>query len=212
MTKFKLIRLKNSMVFSNGIANLIGVSIAVFLARRIGTPMSPELSELGKLINRIFIPCSFILPVILTVIYEGPIRHYLNLSYKGQAMSGEIKVRARQRLLNEPFFLITLDFCLWLFAAILYSVVFRIFDGGRAVIFRSFSVSLFTRLITITVAFFVFEHVLQRIIAPFFFPKGGLYATPKTLHIRIHTRPIALLFACNIVPFIAILTTTQSHT
>lgn len=215
MTKFKLIRLKNSMVFSNGIANLIGVSIAVFLARRIGTPMSPELSELGKLINRIFIPCSFILPIILTVIYEGPIRHYLKISYKGQAIPGdipgEIKVRARQRLLNEPFFLITLDFCLWLFAAILYSVVFWIFDGDRAVIYRSFSVSLFTGLITITVAFFVFEHVLQRITAPFFFPKGGLYATPKTLHIRIHTRLIALLFACNIVPFIAILTTTQAY-
>jgi adenylate cyclase len=69
--------------------------------------------------------------------------------------------------------------------------------------------SFFTGLITVTVAFFVFELVLQKRMAPFFFPNGGLYMTPKTIRIRIRTRLVAFLFACNLVPFLAILSLLQ---
>jgi len=37
------------------------------------------------------------------------------------------------------------------------------------------------------------------------FPNGGLYMTPRTLKIRIRTRLVALLFACNLIPFFIIL-------
>jgi adenylate cyclase len=59
----------------------------------------------------------------------------------------------------------------------------------------------------------VFEAVLQRRLAPLFFPDGGLYVTPGTLRIRIPTRLTAMLLACNLVPFIAILGAvyTTSH-
>jgi sigma-B regulation protein RsbU (phosphoserine phosphatase) len=57
----------------------------------------------------------------------------------------------------------------------------------------------------VTVAFFVLEFVLQRRVAPYFFPNGGLSATPRTLRIRIRTRLFALLLASNIIPLIAIL-------
>jgi sigma-B regulation protein RsbU (phosphoserine phosphatase) len=56
----------------------------------------------------------------------------------------------------------------------------------------------------VTVAFFLLEHVLQKQLAPHFFPNGGLYTIPKTLRIRIRTRLAALLFACNIIPLITI--------
>jgi sigma-B regulation protein RsbU (phosphoserine phosphatase) len=65
--------------------------------------------------------------------------------------------------------------------------------------------SLTIGLITITVAFFAFEFILRNFLAPYFFPDGGLYATPKTLRINIRTRLVALLFACNLIPFFSIL-------
>jgi adenylate cyclase len=207
MTKFNLIRLKNSMLFANGISNVIGVSIVLFLAGRIGIPPSPEITQLRDLISMIFIPCSFIIPIILTVIYEAPIRHYLNLTYRKEKTSKDIDIKARQRLLNEPFFLIALDFCIWLIGAVLYPILFWVFDAGQETISRAFFLSLFTGLITITVAFFVFEHVLQKRVAPSFFPNGGLYETSRTFRISIRTRLIALLFASNLVPFIAIMNT-----
>jgi sigma-B regulation protein RsbU (phosphoserine phosphatase) len=60
-------------------------------------------------------------------------------------------------------------------------------------------------LITVTVAFFFLEHLLQKRLAPYFFPDGGLSAIPKTLRIRIRTRLVALLFACNLIPLISII-------
>jgi hypothetical protein len=47
------------------------------------------------------------------------------------------------------------------------------------------------------------EHLLQKQLAPYFFPDGGLSAIPKTLRIRIRTRLLALLFACNLIPLIS---------
>jgi sigma-B regulation protein RsbU (phosphoserine phosphatase) len=47
--------------------------------------------------------------------------------------------------------------------------------------------------------------LLQKRLAPYFFPSGGLSAIPKTLRIRIRTRLLALLFACNLIPLISII-------
>jgi hypothetical protein len=54
-------------------------------------------------------------------------------------------------------------------------------------------------------AFFLLEHISQKRLAPHFFPDGGLTAIPKTLRIRIRTRLVALLFACNLIPLLTIL-------
>jgi sigma-B regulation protein RsbU (phosphoserine phosphatase) len=70
-------------------------------------------------------------------------------------------------------------------------------------------------IITVTVAFFLLEHILQKKLAPHFFPQGGLTTIPRTLRIRIRTRLVALLFACNLIPLVSIMrvvhriTTTQ---
>jgi sigma-B regulation protein RsbU (phosphoserine phosphatase) len=70
-------------------------------------------------------------------------------------------------------------------------------------------------IITVTVAFFLLEHILQKKLAPHFFPHGGLTTIPRTLRIRIRTRLVALLFACNLIPLVSIMrvlhriTTTQ---
>lgn len=49
------------------------------------------------------------------------------------------------------------------------------------------------------------EHGIQKREGPYFFPDGGLSAIPKTLRIRIRTRLVALLLACNLIPLRAIL-------
>ena len=57
---------------------------------------------------------------------------------------------------------IGLDLCIWLIAAMLYSTVFWAFNAHRYPIHRAFFMSVNTGLITITVTFFVMEHVLQK--------------------------------------------------
>jgi sigma-B regulation protein RsbU (phosphoserine phosphatase) len=93
---------------------------------------------------------------------------------------------------------------MWLLSAIVYPVVYWALDIGRYWMQSSCFMSLSTGLTIVTVAFFLLEHVLQKKLAPHFFPNGGLYTIPKTLRIRIRTRLAALLFACNIIPLITI--------
>jgi len=203
--KFNLIRLKNAMLFSNFIANIIGVSVVLFLTYGPGSPTPPEFARLAHRINLIFVPLSFILPIVGNILYERPIRRYLNNRFFKESVEEQEAIEARQRLLNEPFFLIALDFALWLTAAILYAAIFWSFGAGPTIIQRAFLRSFYTGLITTTVAFFVLEFVLQKRLVPYVFPNGGLYMTPRTLKIRIRTRLVALLFACNLIPFFTML-------
>ena len=66
-----------------------------------------------------------------------------------------------------------------------------------------FLLSLNTGLITAVMSFFLLEHGSQGHIARFIFPEGGLYKTPRTIRSRIVVRLLALLFACNIIPFLS---------
>lgn len=205
MTRFDLIRTKNAMLLANIIANVIGVSVVLFLTHRSGPQPAPDMAQLGFRINIIYIPCAFIVPMVLTLIYERPVRQFLNYRYSGDPAPEEVTNQARHRLLNEPFFLIGLDLGVWFAAAVLYSTVFWAFGTGQAMIKSVFLRSFNTGLITTTTAFFVFEFVMQRKVVPYVFPEGRLYMTPGTVSISIRTRLIALLFACNLVPFFSIL-------
>jgi len=209
MTKFTVFHLKNEMLFANFISNVIGVSVVLFLTHGSTSAESPEIAQFFRSISMIFVPCSFMLPLVLTVLYERPIRRYLNIKYQETGILPEPEIKVRQRLLNEPFFLISLDFAIWTTAAVLYSLLSWRAFATQQIAISAFLTSFTTGLITITVAFFVLEHTLQKRLAPYFFPDGGLYATPKTLRIRIRTRLGALFVACNLVPFAAILCTVR---
>jgi len=208
----KPFRLKNRMLFANFISNLIGVLVVTTLSERSVSPSAVEFAHLAHGIDLVFIPLSFVLPLVLTLAYERPIRFYLDMVHRKKITPSpqEPSEEARRRLLNEPFFLIGMDFGLWLTAAVLYPAVLWSAGAGKPFIMQVFFRSLFTGLITSTIAFFVLERVLQRTLAPLFFPGGGLYRTPRTLRIRISTRLGALLFACNLIPFIAIMHTLMA--
>jgi len=205
MTKSKLFFLKNRMLIANIVANFIGVSVNLFLIRRTDIPIPQDLSVIGSQIDTVFMPLSFLFGFLFAFIYELPARKYLNCQYRNIFVSEAVVAKVRRRLLNEPFVLIAMDFGIWLTAAIVYTAGFMSANAPGELLQLAFLGSMTTGLITITAAFFAFEFIMQRLHAPYFFPDGGLYSTTKTFKIKIRTRLVVLLFACNLIPFFTIL-------
>jgi adenylate cyclase len=210
MDRLQLFRLKNAMIIANGISNLVGVCVVLIVARRFFLPTTPETWAIGEAVNSVFIPLVFLVALAVTLLYERPIRKYVEALYRQESLPEGLETEARRRLLNEPFFLIALDFCIWFSSAVIYAFVFWVMGGDLDLVRSTFFNNLFTGLITTVVAFFVFEFVMQRRLAPTFFPEGGLHAIPGTLRIRIAVRLTAMLMACNLVPFITILSAVHS--
>jgi adenylate cyclase len=196
--------MRNAMLVANLISNVVGVCVVLFLSQTT-RQTSEEVSELTLRINRVFLPCSFLLPLVLTVLYEKPIRSYIKKASLQRPVSEKERGEARKRLLNEPFFLIALDMGVWFAAALIYSAVFWSYGVGWATVRSAFLLNSHTGLITTTVAFFVFEFVMQRRVVPFLFPEGSLSKTPGTIRIRVRIRLLAFLFASNLIPFLTFL-------
>jgi sigma-B regulation protein RsbU (phosphoserine phosphatase) len=205
MTRSKLFRLKNQMLIGNGVANFIGVKVAESISHRSVLQPPPEAITLLEGIDKIFLPLSFSLIFIITLIYERPIRRFLTRCYLAGGSYPGVELPARQRLLNEPFFLIAVNLAAWITAAVVYSSAIYRTPFGPSLAVGVFTRALFIGIITTTIAFFVLEWRLQKSLVPLFFPEGGLYATRGTLKIRIGTRMTALITAANLIPFIAIL-------
>jgi sigma-B regulation protein RsbU (phosphoserine phosphatase) len=214
MTKFKLFHLKNEMFVANFLANFIGVffvNAILFVAE--GFPDKQMWQQgLPYWVDALFTPLAFSFVAVMTLFYEKPIRRYLNLSFKKASISQDLEIKARRRLLNEPFVLITLSFSMWLLAATIYPIIHWTYGSGLNMVQRALYSALSTGVITVTIAFFLLEHILQKKLAPHFFPNGGLTTIPRTLRIRIRTRLVALLFACNLIPLISIMLITQRIT
>jgi sigma-B regulation protein RsbU (phosphoserine phosphatase) len=206
MTKFQRWHLKNEMIAANFLANFTGVVLVKSFLLRTEGPIPEELYQhpVTWFIDAAFIPVAFTFVFVMTLLYEQPIRSYLNAKFGNSTVPANLEYTAQQRLLNEPFVLISLSFSMWLLSAIVYPVMYWALDTGTYWMQHSCFLSLSTGMITVTVAFFMLEHILQKRLAPHFFPNGGLYTIPKTLRIRIRTRLAALLFACNIIPLITI--------
>ena len=169
MKKLKLFHLKNEMLIANGIANFIGVFWV--------TQMKPTTGEMGGLfeysipywIDALFDPFAFSFVIVMTLLYEKPIRHYLNALSRRTSIPQDLKLKARQRLLNEPFVLIALDFSIWVLWAIVWSTIHWAYDSGTQLVQRSLYNSLSIGLITITVAFFFVEHMFKNRVGARFF-------------------------------------------
>jgi len=195
------------MLVANLLANLTGVFVNQILLST-GENKIPESVfqiPLVDIFDSMFTPMAFLFVCVMTLIYEKPIRAYLTAKFKRADISAELETKARRRVLNEPFYLMTVDFSMWLLAAIIYPVMFWWVDVEAGAIQRSAINSLSIGFITVTVAFFLLEHVSQKRLAPYIFPNGGLFAIPKTLRIRIRIRMAALLLACNLIPLLSII-------
>ena len=207
MTGFKRFHLKNEMLGANFLANLVGVFLvnAVLIIAEGAPPAIVWTHPVAYWVDALFSPLAFAFVAAATLIYEKPIRRCLDAICTGKSASGNLKRVASRRLLNEPFVLIALDLSMWLLAAVIFPLIHWFYGGGTNMIQRALYLTVSTGLITITIAFFMLEHILQKKLAPLFFPDGGLTAIPGTLRIRIRTRLAALLFACNLIPLISIM-------
>jgi len=206
MTRLRLWHLKNVMMAANCLANIIGVVLIEFFLLKTEGSIPEEFLQhpAANLVNFVFYFVVFTFVPITTLIYERPIRAYFNAKFDKVSISSATERSAQQRLLNEPFMLMSLSFSTWLLSAIVYPVVYWTLDIGRYWMQSACFMGLSTGFITVTVAFFLLEYVLQKQLVPYFFPNGGMYTVPKTLRISIRKRIAALLFACNIIPLITI--------
>ena len=203
MTARQRFLLKNRMLATNVMANLIG---AVVITNLVSPP------ELAVVTHQHFVviqmsstPVLFLLGVVAFILYELPIRGYLK-QYGGSPAEGSgPPQRVLRRLLNEPFFAVALDFIIWLLAAVFWSTYFGRMGEPDYVVRRAFLMNLNIGLITSVIAFFLLEHIFQKALARFFFPKGRIYKVPGTIRVSIRVRLAAMLFACNLVPFWATL-------
>lgn len=192
------------MLFCNLISNAIGVSITMFLSNYSSLPDSISEAALSSRLNTFFLPFSFITPLVLIIWYEQPIRRHLNNLFVGRAVPPPIQIQVQRRLLNEPFVLIGINAVVWAMAATFFPLAFWRFGIEMRFVTGVFFSTMLGGLVTVVVAFFVLEFFLQYRLCPIIFPDGGLHNTPKTFRIRIRTRLIAFLMACNLIPLFSL--------
>jgi phosphoserine phosphatase RsbU/P len=201
MTALQRYSLKNRMLVANLSANLISAVIITKLVMPF--ELLEQTQEQVVIIEVLSTPILFLIGYLGFIWYEWPIRRHIDRRYAGLEDSSEISSQALRRLLNEPFFAVALNLFVWILAAIFWATYFRLMGESDNIVRRAFMINLHIGLITIVVAFFLLEHIFQKRMAPFFFPKGRIYEIPGTLRVNIRVRLAALLFACNLVPFFA---------
>jgi phosphoserine phosphatase RsbU/P len=204
MKKWRLIVLKNQMVFGNFISNLVGTMVVGLISLHSIDPPTSNIQQLSESVDSIFLPIVWLLIFLFTLYYERPIRKFIDQKYRyKKPVDDSLKTTAKRRLLNEPFVLITVDLLVWLIAAAVYPLVFWVaYEGDfnwHRVVFRTLMVCM----VTLIVAFYFLEHILQKQMVPHFFPEGGLSKISKSHRIRIRLRIAALILACNIIPCIS---------
>ncbi len=205
MNAWTRFRLKNSMLLAMVGANLLsGLSMDILILQG-DAPPSPAVLQLATFLDLTFIPIVFLVAVLGVIRYERPIRRYLRRQSAGRPISGNLTRKARRRLLNEPFMLLMVSWSLWLYGTLIYAGLFWLSDAGPLEIHRARFRSLSTGLTTVVVAFFLLESILQKWLAPVFFPRGGLSRTSRVMRIRLSVRLGCLLLACNVVPLLSIL-------
>jgi hypothetical protein len=154
------------MLGANGLANCIGAVLVNALLTKVEEHLLPmSIASAFQTFHIVYTTTAFSFAIIFTLLYERPIRQYLNALSQNTAMPGEFVSKARRRLLNEPFVLLALDLGICHTAAIVYSAFHWILGGGAFQIQSSISDALANGLVTVTLAFFLLEHVLQKIIA-----------------------------------------------
>ena len=207
MDRKKLFFLRFAMGGANFLANLVGVAFVQVVSTRVERPLPDFVwgNPLVALLDTLFSPMAFVFIAVATIIYEKPIRRYLDADFHRTPVAEPLAEQARRRLLNEPYVTMALDLSMWGLAALTFGLLFWHTGAGGTAVQRAVFNSLSVGLITIMVAFFLQEHVLRKHLAPVLFPAGGLSAVPGARRIRIATRLTGLLLASNLLPLVSIL-------
>ncbi len=190
----------NQMVISNVIANISGVLIAAIISNQSIHPAPHHIQTMTAELGYLFRAIVFSALLVIPRIYENPIRRCFWSIAAGNVPAEGLLALGRRRLLNEPLFLVGLNFLLWTSGAVVYAVALYLEDPGKMYIPRFFFQTVFTGLTTTVASFFLTEHALRRRMVSTFFPDGGLHAVSGTLRIRISTRLAFLMLSGNVIP------------
>ena len=211
MAKLNRFFLVNAMLTANLLAVWGSALISFFLTESI-THHDQRILELGWEYGP-YLDWFYIgVVVTFTIWYELPIRQALRAMEDPGSINPELALKARQRLLNEPYILATMDFVVWVIAGAAV-VVFLIHAGIEPLIAYLEGLDmLLTAIITVTTVFFILQFLLQRWLAPVFFPEGQLVAVPGTQKTQIKKTLLSLSFALNFIPLAIIIFTHLGYT
>ena len=101
MSELSYFRAKNAMLFACVVSNAVGAAVIIFISRGMGEIFSPEMMPLAFRITLLFVPFAFCLPIISTLIYEKPIRRYLNRLRDQKPTTEDALLKARKKLLKS---------------------------------------------------------------------------------------------------------------
>lgn len=195
----RLFFVANTMLLGNLAAVAVSLAVTILLYER-STPAEALILEVGWKQGQVVDWLCFTLIAVLTLLYESPIRRALADLRRSRPVDPVLWQRARQRVLNEPFFLITLDAALWCSAAGAYGILLLEAGLKPAGVLFEIVLTLIDGLITVTAAFFLLQAALQKILVPVFFPQGDIWEVPGVRHLRLGPRLMALTFAVSIIP------------
>ena len=197
--RIRYLTMANAMLTANFTAiltSLMVVNIFYLHSSLVPSEMIDLMWQVGRYTDTVY----FVIIILLTVIYEQPIRKALRIIKTGGTVDETLMTVARRRLLNEPYYLIALDLFLWVIIVFLVMTLsLKAGTDPHLVYVQAFKGGL-DALVTITAAYFFLQMVLQRFLVPDFFPEGGLSEAPGVRRIRIRGRLFVLAFAINVVP------------
>ena len=97
MTKLKLFHLKNEMLAANFLANFVGVffvNTTLYVAEGFPTDKEMWQQPLPFWVDALFTPLAFTFVAVMTLLYEKPIRRYLNLMNKQTTIPPDLESKA----------------------------------------------------------------------------------------------------------------------
>lgn len=210
MANYNRLLISNGMLLANLLAIWCSSLISYFLIETI-SPSDQQILKLGWGYTQ-FLEWVYILIVGgITIWYELPIRRVLKMMRVKIPIDTDLALKARQRLLNEPYIIAALDFIIWIIAG-LAIIVFLIYSGIKPLFAYLEGIDiLLTALITVTAAFFMLQYFLQKKLTPIFFPEGQLATVPGTQKTMIRKTLLSLSLALNLIPLSIIIFTHLNY-
>ena len=206
VTHLKLLAFKNAMLLANLAAMMIGGGLLDIIYKYILGDYQQAHYIQFHLQTAHFVGFPVFASVFAALlIYEQPIRRYLQKQAAGATISEAQRSLAARRLLNEPFVIVGLDLAAWVVAGGIFAIFEYRYGLGWTQVSMNRIDALLTGLVSTTIAFFLAERILQSVLAPSVFPDGKLHAVKGTWRINLAVRMFAVFVAINLIPFLAIL-------
>lgn len=191
LTRFQYLHISNDVLVGNLIAILIGDLMTNVLFHHRARDASEQMLSLVHHLDAAFGLIACVMMILVTVLYERPIRKCLKCFYHGRDCDPRVLETARRRVLNQPYMIVVMDSVVWGLGAVIFWAVGS--PGGVGI-------GVASGLITLMLAFFWVEHVTQHNLVPLFFPDGQLSNIRGVKSISLRMRFAALIFAVSVVP------------